>query len=81
MLVQHRRELAINAIMYPATGFLHVALVVMMMMVLGGMVERRLTLTKEASRGLVRLGSTFTIANRIDRSLIFGVYSVCRLVG
>ena len=52
-----------------------------MMMVLGAMIKRWLTLTKEAGWRLVRLGSTFTIANRIDRSLVFRVYSVCRLVG
>ena len=51
------------------------------MVVLGTMIEGWLTLTKEASWWLVRLGSTFTIANRIDRSLVFRVYSVCRLVG
>ena len=48
---------------------------------LGAMIKRWLILTEEAGWWLVRLRSAFTIANRIYRSLVFRVYSVCRLVG
>ena len=60
---------------------LHVALVVMVV-VLGAMVKRGLTLSEKASRRLVRLGTALTVAYRVDRSLIFRVdHSVCGLIG
>ena len=60
---------------------LHVALVVVMMGVLAAMIERGLTLSEEASRRLVRLGTALTVAYRVDRGLIFRVDSVCGLIG
>ena len=78
-LMKHRLKLAVNAIMHADIWFLHDTLVVMM--VYGTILQRRLALTEEASWWLVRLRSTFTIAYWIDRGLIFRVYSVCRLVG
>ena len=46
-LMKHRLKLAVNAIMHTDIGFLHDTLVVMM--VYGTILQRRLALTEEAS--------------------------------